>query len=49
MNNTEAFLKQWHMLKREELTAQIAPSTTDDKERTIDCIFYSGADVDRFS
>lgn len=47
--NKDEFLKQWHELKREELTAQIAPESANDEQRTVDVIFFTGADVDRYS
>jgi hypothetical protein len=43
------FLKQWRASGRQELLAKVAPSTINDEQRTVDVIWFSGADVDRNS
>lgn len=48
MDKTE-FLKAWHASGNEELAAQLAPATANAENRTIDVIWFSGADVARYS
>lgn len=43
------WLKQWESQGRVELAADIAPSTADPEKRTIDCVFFTGVDVPRYS
>jgi hypothetical protein len=46
---TPEFLKQWHESGKQELAAQIEPESINDENRTVDCIWFTGADVDRYS
>jgi hypothetical protein len=46
---TPEFLEQWHKSGRQELAAQVAPETINEEQRTVDVIFYTGADVERYS
>lgn len=42
-------LKQWHESGKQELAAQIAPETLNDEQRTVDVVWFTGVDVDRYS
>ena len=43
------FLNQWRESGRQELAAQVAPDSIDDVQRTVDVIWFTGIDVDRYS
>ena len=43
------FLKQWHESGKQELAAQIEPETLNDEQRTVDVVWFTGIDVDRYS
>jgi hypothetical protein len=45
----DEFLKCWHESGKQDLAAQITPETINDEHRTLDIIFYTGADIDRYS
>jgi hypothetical protein len=42
-------MKQWKDSGRRELFAQVNPETINDGERTVDVIWFTGIDVDRYS
>jgi hypothetical protein len=42
-------LKEWQNAGREALAAQITPETINAEDRTVDCIWFTGADVQRYS
>lgn len=43
------FLRQWEAAGRQALSAQVTPQTINDEQRTVDVIWYTGIDVDRYS
>lgn len=47
MNHRE-FLRQFRQSGKENLVAQITPDSANDETRTVDCIWFSGADVPRY-
>ncbi len=46
---TADFLRQWEAAGRQALGAQVAPQTINDEQRTVDVVWYTGVDVDRYS
>jgi hypothetical protein len=51
MSNAEQreWLKGWIQSGHEELSAQIAPETINEDERTVDIVWFSGIDIPRYS
>jgi hypothetical protein len=43
------FLEQWKAAGRRQLLAQITPETINDEQRTVDVIWFTGVDVERYS
>lgn len=43
------FLRQWEAAGRQALGAQVAPQSINDEQRTVDVVWYTGVDVDRYS
>jgi hypothetical protein len=46
---TADFLRQWEASGRQALGAQVAPQSINDEQRTVDVVWYTGVDVDRYS
>lgn len=42
-------LKAWEQMRRTELLAPVLPESVNDEQRTIDIVWFSGIDVERFS
>ncbi len=43
------FLRQWEEAGRQQLAATVSPASINDELRTVDVVFFTGVDVDRYS